>query len=914
MRSMLVDKHLDDVTQAAGFRYEVTGQVAHRRIAPLLPDPWTDVNAVEASPGDEKQLPDFIWENAPRRDTRSYRDFVKCYSHLPNGTAILDNKWVLARLLGSGESSDDGKLVTLESHCFHGISGFNSFLDKIACTNPPKRVVPSHHFDLLDPKPDPLAGTEVQEDYPGLWVVKDAHSNGAGGIWVVGSENYGKFSREATSPLTEEHRYVAQRYTWPMVLYGNRKCHVRVYGLLTSDARAFVHRRAFLHVANDKFIAVPDGTRSDEAYQTSVHITNCCANSHDPSKFAGEIVADLEPDGGPFTDDESGETVVPLGKFWESIAASVAELARRTRPFLRGGEANNGFECLGMDFILSYSEGKPVAYLLEVNAPPSQDTATGLPYAEALHDSVMRDLLTLWVYPKVKGFDDEVQGGWRCVHSEENKEQQKEGMLISPSKAVILNKILYAFYEKRIARQELSQLAVSPPIGETADLISSYARSYFPYYDERGRQKSKQQPEAFFENGGGSQVPCQVIDAVCSSLRRRNRSVIGSESKAAAKDVLRTILGAEQYEVFLGSNASSLLSALASQYVKSGYLKASTEIVISTDNHLANVNPWVQAANDVGAVVKWWSSATVPIEDVLSLNTRLVLVPHASNILGQLMDLARIRKAVDQMTTGAAHMIVDGVASVPHKFAAVSELDVDWYVVSCHKLFGPHLGALCGRASAMENIRCDGASFTDLLEIGTVSYEACAGVRGLGDYFVQLSMFSTRDKRNLQFLQKTKGGHRQPSHQSSGEGGTMASSYDGIDHADQTAYVLTMDHVKEAYKLIGVSEEPLAMLLLDQLSRSKKVRVIENKGIGLAFKLPVVSFVHTDLPSKIIVEKCNQAGVICRRGTFLCTDLLQKEYRFEETDGVVRFSLAHYNTISEVHYALRLLESLPGWY
>ena len=47
---------------------------------------------------------------------------------------------------------------------------------------------------------------------------------------------------------------------------------------------------------------------------------------------------------------------------------------------------NGGFEYLGMDFILSEG-GK--TYLLEVNAPPSQDTATGLSHAENLHNAVM---------------------------------------------------------------------------------------------------------------------------------------------------------------------------------------------------------------------------------------------------------------------------------------------------------------------------------------------------------------------------------------------------------------------------------------------------------------------------------------------------------------------------------------------
>jgi selenocysteine lyase/cysteine desulfurase len=668
-------------------------------------------------------------------------------------------------------------------------------------------------------------------------------------------------------------------------------------------------------VANNLFTTSAGETKRNE-YEPSVHITNCCANSHDPTKFSGEILADLQSTEARLST-ESGETVVALGSFWGSISASVAELARRTSPFLQGGEANNGFEYLGMDFILSYSDGKPVAYLLEVNAPPSQDTATGLAYAEDLHDTVIRDIFSLWVFPKVNGFGPEVPGGWRCVHKEPKRELVKASKSIAPSKAAILNKIRWALYEQKISRRQedgpppefrkdqstfhRSSIATAQ---EVADM-SAYARAFFPYYDDRGGSQNR----AFFENAGGSQVPKQVIDAVCSSLRCRNRSVIGSSTKATAKDVFRTLLGASHHDIFLGANATSLLSVLAAQYARSGFLKKSDEIVISSENHLANVKPWVQAANTVGAIVKWWNPAATPIEEILSSRTRLVAIPHASNILGQILDVTSIRKAVDQVTLGAAHVVVDGVTAVPHCFAAVDEMDVDWYVVSCHKLFGPHLGALCGRSSAVEKIVFRGETPTDVLEMGTVSYEACAGIQGLGEYFSQLSMYSST-RQNQTCLTDDEQETRQASNQDSREGVLRARN----EAVESTALRLTTARVKEAYRLIRLIETPLADLLLTRLERSTKVRVIENRGVELVSRLPIVSFLHVEIPSSTIVEICKKAGVACRCGTFLCTGLLQNDYEFDCTNDIVRFSLSHYNCCYEVQYALRVLESLPGWF
>ena len=121
-------------------------------------------------------------------------------------------------------------------------------------------------------------------------------------------------------------------------------------------------------------------------------------------------------------------------------------LAERSFPFLKGGEMNGGFEYLGMDFILSEG-GK--AYLLEVNAPPSQDTATGLSHAENLHNAVLSDLISLWVMPRVTGAPSQT-GGWNCVYLWE--EVSKAGIL--PSKAVILNKIRWAIFERKAIKQD----------------------------------------------------------------------------------------------------------------------------------------------------------------------------------------------------------------------------------------------------------------------------------------------------------------------------------------------------------------------------------------------------------------------------------------------------------------------------
>lgn len=849
--------------------FEVTGCAARTRIAPLLPEDWLEhqgkkENQEGYNSTTTKAVPHFLWENAPRRDTKEYRDYVKCYSHLPNGLAVLDSKWALARLFAAPE----GAAATLDSHCFRGSAGFGRFCDKVGMfrVNEEKEEDASPQQRLPDIFDDD--DNEQVGSYPpaprNIWVVKDDMSNGAGGIWMVSPDNAAKFlatSNSSSSPLVEEHRYVAQQYTWPPVLFQGKKCHVRVYGLMTADGRAFVHSKCFLHVANETF-------QSTSFEEDSVHITNCCANSHDKTKFAGEICADLSlQDFGTTTD--CGQPIIPLGKFFDSIAASVALLGKRSFPFLKGGDLNNGLEYLGMDFILSYrdDDGAPVAYLLEVNAPPSQDTATGLPHAEQLHDEVLSDLINLWVLPSTTGVAEKL-GGWKCVYRQENETSSS----ILPSKAVILNKIRWAIFERKTCKAEETQLVLPSPTTMSAARVARFARSQFPYFAERS--------PIFMENAGGAQVPYAVVDAMTASLSRRHRSVIGAEQKTRAQHVAKLLLGCrcEQGGVHFGSNATSLLRALADKFVS--VLEPGDEIIVATENHEANTNPWLAIAQQTGATIKWWSSVNkdASIDSLLTPRTKIVAVSHASNLLGQARDLVEIGNTVRNKCP-EAQVVVDGVAAVPHIYANLKELPIDWYAVSCHKLFGPHLGILCG------------PSFDATLEVGTINYEACAGLVGLGDYFGQLATFTSQ-----------------------GEQAASQSTHADKDRREghSTALDLTEEHIVEAYRRIGIAEKTLAAHLKNRLQQSStKIVILESQALPMTHRLPTVAFHHNDISSATIVEELSKQKVACRQGAFLCTTQLQEELGWK--GNVTRLSLAHYNTVDEIDFVIGHLEDLQGW-
>jgi selenocysteine lyase/cysteine desulfurase len=1012
--------HHRDNNDNSCYYFEATGVVANSRLSPLLPSNWIDIekdvknkdtttNVTNDDDHNSRRIPNFLWENTPKKHTKMYRDHVQVYSHLPNGTSILDSKWVLGRLLSSQnddeinkkqrQSYDPRLLAFCETHCFVGKNGFYDFAKRMKLLNDndddddgshvtttTTTTASSESYTFHDIMEKDSTSQADPPPRPNLWVIKDATANGAGGVWVVGKDNAYQFYK-SNKILFEEHKYAAQQYVWPPVLYKKKKFHIRCYVTITYDGNAYLHNKAFLHVANEPFTYTSNNDDDDDdgddavCFDDCIHITNCCANSHDDDKFAGEILADFSKN--ELTSSEDGQTIVPLGEFLPSVQATISALTEKAFPFIQGGQRNRGFEYCGMDFMLSYDEdGLPLAYLLEINAPPSQDTATGLPHAENVHNTVLQDWMNYWVVPHITNnsyrpdySNSSNMGGWRCVHRTDddntyrNNAEDEEEDLILPSKAAILNKIRWALCEKKALKRDEMERQREVNNEETFEIVkgtqqssclccviddrspttaascccddvdpddvSKYARSQFPYYFS-----SQDEPYIFLESAGGAQVPQSVIDSMTESLQCRHRSVVGSRTKALARETIRTILGASDEDaVIFGPNTTSLLSLLADRYTKHGLLSADDEVVLSTENHKANFDPWISAATAVGAKVKLWTPSLVggqrddlqnesfncergcSLEDLITPQTKIVAIPHASNILGILQPIGSLSSMIKSRSRGRAHVVVDGVAAVPHIYAGFEKLigDVDWYVVSIHKLFGPHMGVLLARrGQAMDQFslasKPTAAGLYDerecllsVMESGTANIEGCAGIVGLGMYFKSLAKL----KPNNTILSSG-------APMSGEDVQEKRKSRNVSEQLSSDTAILSKD-VEIAYGLIRKVENRLAMFLVQRFSRSSLVRILgwppQNTDNSSIIRLPTVSFVHDSIPSKRIYEVCFDKGIICRYGFFLCTDFFASDFGIDEhTDGCVRVSLLHYNTVEDIDRLFNVLENIPGWF
>lgn len=134
-------------------------------------------------------------------------------------------------------------------------------------------------------------------------------------------------------------------------------------------------------------------------------------------------------------------------------------------------------------------------------------------------------------------------------------------------------------------------------------------------------------------------------------------------------------------------------------------------MIVSTLCHEAGITSWVALARSLGIEIKWWSppggkgntSPKLSIETLkplLSSKTRLVACGHISNIFGTIHDIRAVADVVH--TIPGALLAVDGVAWAPHRPIDVKAMDVDFYVFSWYKLFGPHFAQMYARKSAQK--------------------------------------------------------------------------------------------------------------------------------------------------------------------------------------------------------------------
>lgn len=254
---------------------------------------------------------------------------------------------------------------------------------------------------------------------------------------------------------------------------------------------------------------------------------------------------------------------------------------------------------------------------------------------------------------------------------------------------------------------------------------------------------------AFFDAPGGTQTPRAVGDAIAATLtgplsNRGAQSVSELNAEQAVEDfrsAYADLLGADPRGVVYGRSATQLTYDF-SQHLSKAW-GPGDEVVVTRLDHDSNVRPWVQAAEQTGATVRWidMDPATgeldfSALDSIISERTVLVAVTAASNLIGTIPQVATV---AEKAHAAGALVYVDGVHYTAHSLVDIAALGADFFVCSPYKFLGPHCAVLAADPDLLESITPDKLlpspdQVPERFEYGTLPYEIMAGATAAVDF------------------------------------------------------------------------------------------------------------------------------------------------------------------------------------
>jgi selenocysteine lyase/cysteine desulfurase len=403
-------------------------------------------------------------------------------------------------------------------------------------------------------------------------------------------------------------------------------------------------------------------------------------------------------------------------------------------------------------------------------------------------------------------------------------------------------------------------------------LDPDFVRAQFPAFSEPTLEG-----QAFFENAGGSYA-CGAVIRLLNEYYRRLKvqpyyafaaSTEAGEWMDAGRARLAEYLGVTAAEVHFGPSTSQNTYVLAQAF--RSLLKAGDEIIVTDQDHEANSGVWRRLANQGAGIREWHVDPQTgrldvrQLDELLSRRTRLLVFPHASNIVGHInpaADIVARAHAADVLT------VVDGVSYAPHGLPDVRELGADIYLFSLYKTYGPHQGVMVVSPRLAGQLGNEGHYFNShdpfkrLLPAGP-DHAQVAAARGVAEYFDALDA------------------HHHPGAAPAGR----------------------PRRIREALR---AAEVPLLAKLLEFLQNRDDIRLLGPADA--AVRAATVAFVPHSIPPGELSERLARRGFMIGSGGFYAVRLLQA-MNVDPASGVARVSFVHYTTAAEIDGLIEALKA-----
>ena len=369
-------------------------------------------------------------------------------------------------------------------------------------------------------------------------------------------------------------------------------------------------------------------------------------------------------------------------------------------------------------------------------------------------------------------------------------------------------------------------------------------------------------PLIYLDNAATSQHPQCVIERITDSYYRVNANVhrgvhtLSQEAteahENARKRVQRFINAQHSHEIIFTRGTTEAINLVAHSFGEA-FLHDGDEVILTVMEHHSNIVPWqlLQSRKDIKLrVVPINERGELDMEAFRSLfneRTRLVSVMHASNVLGTINP---IKDIIAYAHSHDVPVLVDGAQGIPHTKVDVQELDVDFYVFSAHKVYGPTgIGVLYGKEKWLD---------------------AIPPYQGGGEMIAQVSFERTTfNELPYKF-----------------EAGTP-------DYVGSAAFATAIDWIEATgFEAMQAYEEELLRYATARLGEIEDLRILGTAP----HKTPVISFLVGNIHHYDMGMLLDKLGVAVRTGHHCAQPLMHAL----GVEGTVRASFAVYNTREEI--------------
>ena len=241
----------------------------------------------------------------------------------------------------------------------------------------------------------------------------------------------------------------------------------------------------------------------------------------------------------------------------------------------------------------------------------------------------------------------------------------------------------------------------------------------------------------YLDSGASAQKPNAVLDRMDHAHRHEYANVHrglhtlanrATEAYEGGRGRVRKFLNARRNEeIIFTRSATEAINLVASSFA-GPRLGEGDEIVLTIMEHHSNIVPWHFHRERKGAVLKWVDVTDDgafdldAFEKAITPRTKMVALTHMSNVLGT---VTPIKQAIEIAHAKGVPVLIDGSQGAVHQKVDVQDLDVDFYIFTGHKLYGPTgIGVLYGKYDLLAEMQPyqGGGEMIDIVTVDEITY------------------------------------------------------------------------------------------------------------------------------------------------------------------------------------------------